>query len=100
MRGKLLGPACFLVALALVSPPGLPSATPLAVRHREGTAHGFVVVRSTDGKILGTGDMIQTVDGYRVSSELDIRFKDGSIYEEHTEFTQQHVLKLLSDHLR
>ena len=72
----------------------------VSVRHKEGTLHGFVVVRSVDGKKLASGDAIQTVRGDRVTSQLTLHFKDGSLHEETTEFSQGAVFRLLSDHLR
>jgi hypothetical protein len=74
-------------------------AAPVAVKYREGTSHGFVTVRSTDGNLLATGDAIQTVKGNRVYSELVLHFRDGSLHEEHTEFSQDSVFHLISDHL-
>ena len=72
----------------------------VSVRCKEGTSHGFVVVRSVDGKILASGDSVQTVKGDRVTSQLTLHFKDGSLHEETTEFSQGAVFRLLSDHLR
>ena len=39
----------------------------VAVRHKEGLVHGFLVLRSVDGKILANGDLIQTAVGDRVT---------------------------------
>lgn len=75
-------------------------AATVSVRHKEGTTHGFVVVRSVEDKILATGDAIQTVRGDRVTNQLVLHFKDGSLHEETTEFSQQAVFRLISDHLR
>jgi len=74
----------------------------VSVRCKEGTSHGFVVVRSVDGKILASGDSIQTINGDRdrVTSQLTLHFKDGSLHEETTEFSQGAVFQLVSDHLR
>jgi hypothetical protein len=38
-------------------------ATVIHVKHREGTLHGFIVLRSQEGQQLATGEMIQTVEG-------------------------------------
>ncbi len=74
-------------------------ADPIAVHHKEGTAHGYLVVRSLDGKIVASGDLIQTVKGDQVTSELVYHFKDGSLHDETTVFTQEHSFRLVSDHL-
>ena len=76
------------------------SAEPVSVRYKEGTSHGFVVVRSVEGKVLASGDAIQTVSGDRVTSQLTLHFKDGSLHEETTEFSQGAVFRLVNDHLR
>jgi hypothetical protein len=72
----------------------------VAVRCKEGTSHGFVVVRSVDGKILASGDSVQTIKGDRVTNQLTLHFKDGSLHEETTEFSQGAVFQLVSDHVR
>ena len=86
-----LGGALTLMPLAAES---------VSVRCKEGTAHGFVVVRSAEGKILASGDSVQTVKGDRVTSQLTLHFKDGSLHDETTEFSQGAVLRLVSEHLR
>jgi hypothetical protein len=72
----------------------------VSVNYKEGTSHGFVVVRSLDGKILASGDAIQSVRDDRVTSQLTLHFKDGSLHDETTEFSQGGVFRLISDHLR
>ena len=72
----------------------------VSVTYQEGTSHGFVVVRSLDGKMLASGDAIQSVRDDRVTSQLTLHFKDGSVHEETTEFSQGGVFRLVSDHLR
>ena len=69
------------------------------VRHKEGLVHGFLVLRSADGKLLANGDLIQTAVGDRVTSELIFHFKDGSSRSETAVFSQSDNFKLLSDHL-
>jgi hypothetical protein len=60
----------------------------VSVRYKEGTSHGFVVVRSVDRKLLASGDAIQTVTSDRVTSQLTLHFRDGSLHEETTEFLE------------
>jgi hypothetical protein len=69
------------------------------VRHLEGLVHGFLALRSLDGKLLADGEMTQFAEGERVKSRLIFRFKDGSIYDDTTTFTQKGTFRLLSDHL-
>ena len=80
--------------------PVFSSATLIPVKHREGVSHGFIVLHSKDGHQLATGDMIQTVEGDRVTSEVVLRFKDGSVHDEVTVFSQSREFRLISDHLK
>jgi hypothetical protein len=79
--------------------PMLLSADQVPVRHTEGLMHGFLALRTLDGKRLADGEMTQVADGERVTSRLIFRFKDGSIYDDTTIFSQRGTFRLLSDHL-
>ena len=68
------------------------------VKHREGVSHGFIVLHSQAGPTLATGDTIQTVEGDRVTSEVILHFKDGSLHDEATVFSQNKEFRLISDH--
>jgi hypothetical protein len=74
------------------------SAEPVAVRHREGTLHGFLLVRTLEGTAIATGDLIQVPHGDRINSRIVFRFKDGSIDDETTVYSQNGVFRLISDH--
>src|SRR5438105_13118315 len=69
------------------------------VRHMEGLMHGFLALRTLDGKRLADGEMTQVAEGDRVRSRLIFRFKDGSVYDDTTIFSQRGAFRLLSDHL-
>jgi hypothetical protein len=71
----------------------------VAVRYPEGTAHGLLVVKSLNGKQIGKGDLTETVEGKRVTSQLTLNFKNGSSYEETAQFTQDGSFHLLDYHL-
>src|SRR5213080_2324466 len=71
----------------------------IPVRHTEGLIHGFLVVRTLEGKALADGQMTQDAHGDRVTDHLTFRFKDGSIYEDTTVFSQHQTFRLVSDHL-
>jgi hypothetical protein len=86
----------FIVSAALQ--PDALLAEPVAVRHMEGTVHGFLMLRTMDGKTLAAGDLVQTVQGERLVSNLVFRFKDGSVDDETTVFSQRRNFRLLSDH--
>jgi len=75
------------------------SAEPVAVRHAEGLTHGFLTLRSAEGALLANGDLIQNLVGGRVSSRLVFRFKDGSLSDETSVFSQRGQFRLLTYHL-
>lgn len=87
-----------LVWAALIEPDRL-LAQAVAVRHTEGLMHGFLVVQTLDGKPIADGQMLQDARGDRVTDHLIFRFKDGSIYEDTTVFSQHQTFRLLSDHV-
>jgi hypothetical protein len=71
----------------------------LPVRHTEGLLHGFLTLRSLEGKALAVGDLIQVAHGDQVTSKLIFHFKDGSVRSETTVFSQRSEFHLISDHL-
>jgi hypothetical protein len=71
----------------------------VAVFHSEGITHGFLVLRTLDGKTLADGEINQFAEGHLVKSHLVFHFKDGSLYDERAQFSQNGKFKLLSDHL-
>jgi hypothetical protein len=86
-----------LVIAALLQPRPL-KGEQVPVRHMEGTVHGFLVLRTQQGETLAAGDLIQVVRGDRLISELVFHFKDGSVDDEVTVFSQRDHFRLLSDH--
>ena len=97
-RGAGTGLVILMVLAALVSAPA--DAAPVAVRFPEGIAHGFLLVRSLAGEIVGQGEMTQVVkEGDLVESHLVFTFKDGSLHDEKVTFSQQRVFTMLRYHL-
>ena len=76
-----------------------PTTQLVAVRHVQGTLHGFVVLRSLDGMTVADGDSIQTVRGEQVTTRTVFQFRDGSLYDETAVFSQRGAYRLLSYHL-
>jgi hypothetical protein len=74
------------------------TAEPIPVRSVAGTIHGFLELRSEDGQVVASGDSFQVVRGNRVTSRTLFHFKDGSIDDETTVFSQSHSFQLISDH--
>ena len=75
------------------------TAEQVRVRHVEGLMHGFLALRALDGTRLADGEMTQIAEGDRITSRLIFRFKDGSVYDDTTVFSQRGAFRLLSDHL-
>ncbi len=75
------------------------SAEPVAVRYTEGVVHGFLALRGPDGASLADGDLIQVARGTRVTTRLVFHFKDGSLQDETSVFSQRDRFRLLKDHL-
>ena len=48
------------------------------VRHMEGTVHGFLVLRTLDGKVIANGDLTQVPKGNQLTSKIVFHFHDGS----------------------
>jgi hypothetical protein len=74
-------------------------AQPVAVRQMEGLIHGFLVLRSDDGTIVADEDSLQTTRGSQVVYRAIIHFKDGSLQDETTVFSQNGHFRVISDHL-
>jgi hypothetical protein len=79
--------------------PSSTRAEPVAVRHSEGLAHGFLILLTPQGTPLADGDLIQTSKGGRVTTRLILRFRDGSRHEETSVYTQRTTFRLLSNHV-
>lgn len=88
-----------LMAFALLLQPNKLRADTVPVRHQEGLMHGFLIVQTLDGKALADGQLTQNSQNGDVTDHLIFRFKDGSLYEETTVFSQRGAFHLLSDHL-
>ncbi len=91
-----------IVAIAMVGP-AASLAEPVAVKHWEGLAHGFLSLRTLEGAHLADGDLVETTartsGGNRVTARLTLRFADGSIHEETTVYVQGKTFHLVSDHV-
>jgi hypothetical protein len=97
-RETRTGLAAIMVIAALLSAPV--DAAPVTVRSQEGSTHGFLLVRSHAGEIIGHGEMTQAVkEGDLVESQLVFRFRDGSLHDEKVAFSQQRVFTLIRYHL-
>lgn len=74
-------------------------ASPVAVRHKEGVVHGFLVLSTLDGEHLAEGDLTQIPHGNQITSRLTYHFKDGSLQDETAVFSQRGNFRLITYHL-
>jgi hypothetical protein len=72
-------------------------ADPIPVRYVGGTIHGFLEMRSEDGHVVASGDITRVVHGDRITSRTLFHFKDGSIDDETTTYSQRRTFQLISD---
>ena len=92
-RAATLG---LLVLLTVLLGPRPLAAAPVLVRFVEGATHGFLVLRTVDGVLIASGDLLQVGRGGGVESRMVFHFKDGSLFDETVVFTQQHVFAMQS----
>jgi len=71
----------------------------VAVRYKEGLTHGFLTLSTLEGERLAVGDLAEVVRGDIVTIRLTYHFKDGSVQDETTIFSQRRNFRLISDHL-
>lgn len=72
-------------------------ADPIPVRSSQGTTHAFLSIHDLQGRRLATGDLVQIAHGDHVTSHLIFRFRDGSIDDDTTIYTQRKTFQLVSD---
>lgn len=90
--GLSVGAGLLISVLALLPRHG--EAAPIPVSFAEGTTHGYLVVQDVAGVNLAHGELLQTVRGSLVESRLIFRFKDGSLHDERTTFSQKRIFTL------
>lgn len=87
-----------VILLITVQYGGPVSADPIPVKEKQGAVYGFLILKSAEGKVIAMGDQINTVEGNRIQSRMTLHFRDGSIDDEVSVFTQGAVFQLMSDH--
>ncbi len=75
------------------------TASPVAVRYKEGLLHGFLVLSTLDGTPIAEGDLTQVPHGNLITSHLSYHFKDGSREEETAVFSQRGNFRLIRYHI-
>lgn len=69
-------------------------AAPVKVRFPEGVTRGFLAVRTPQGDRIGYGELTQRPRGDEVDSRLLLQFRDGSVHDESTTYSQRGVFRL------
>lgn len=71
-------------------------AEPVPVHHTLGLLHGYLVLKDSSGKVLASGEAIYGSAGNHVRSVLSLHFRDGSLFEETSVFSQSKTFQLLT----
>lgn len=82
-----------LILIALLCATVL-DAAPVRVRLPEGTTRGFLAIRTPQGDRIGHGELTQKPRGDEIDSRLLLQFKDGSVHDEATTYSQRGVFRL------
>jgi hypothetical protein len=96
--GFLGGCIVSLVAVAMLVQPGYAEDQGVRIRYREGSVAGFVVLRNEKGAILASGEFSQVPRGDRIKSRLVFYFRDGSLDDEVSVYSQKSTFHLITDH--
>jgi hypothetical protein len=93
---------CFqavLLATTLLAPYSNLQGQEMKVRYRAGAEHGFLLLHDLKGAILAHGEITQVPYRDRIKLHLVFRFRDGSLDDETTVYSQKHTFQLISDRL-
>jgi hypothetical protein len=88
----------FMLFLSFCRASAAQQPTEIPVHYVQGTSHAFLLIRAESGAVLGYGELLQLIHGDRVNSRLTYHFRDGSIDDETTVFSQRAAFHLISDH--
>jgi len=87
----IAGSATWMLAVSAVA-----SAEPVAVQTPEGPTYGVLSLSAVNGAVLAHGELVQTLAQGGIQSRLTFRFRDGSLYDEQTTFTQAKVFRVVA----
>ena len=83
--------------LALMIVPAMGAET-LSTHNPQGATHAYLLVKTEEGKVIGVGDSVNQQVGRAWRSRLTLRFRDGSVDDDTTVYTQGRSLHVISDH--
>ncbi len=96
--GKPVRFAAAMIAFALLAPSLCLQAQNQKVLHIAGSEHGFLVLRNLAGAILASGELTQAPYGKWMKLRVVFHFRDGSVDDETTIYSQRRTFRLISDH--
>jgi hypothetical protein len=86
-----------LVAMAVLgSTCGLQGQS-LKLRYKAASEHGFLILRDPAGAILASGELTQVHRKHQITLHVVFHFRDGSIDDETTVYSQGETMRLISD---
>ncbi len=86
-----------LLAVALLGASYSARSQELKLRYRTGNEHGFVILRDAAGAILGSGELTQVPNRHRITLHVVFHFRDGSLDDETTLYSQGETIRLIND---
>jgi hypothetical protein len=86
-----------LVATAVLGSACSMQGQELKLRYTTANEHGFVILRDTAGAILASGEVTQVPSKQRITLHVVFHFRDGSIDDETTLYSQGETIRLISD---
>jgi hypothetical protein len=92
---KLLCAAGFV---AIAAAPICAAAEPVPVSYKQGSLHGFLLLKNRAGKVIAVGDQTNVARGNEIHAELVFHFRDGSLDDEVTDYREGEVFQLIRDH--
>lgn len=92
-----LGAITLLFAVAGFTLPA--NAEAIAPRQAEGLIHGFVTVRTLDGKRIADGEVTQRTAGKQLTLRVDLRFLDGSRHDDTVKYEAAGHIKVIEERL-
>jgi hypothetical protein len=96
-RGFLSQWSAGLVAIAVLgSSCGLQGQGP-KLRYKTASEHGFLILRDPAGAILASGELTQIHRRRQITLHVVFHFRDGSIDDETTVYSQGETMRLISD---
>lgn len=96
-----LGIACILslLAVSMSIRLGYAEEQAVSVRHPAGFQRGFLVLRSQAGAVLASGEVTQIPRGQNIRLRVVFYFRDGSLSDETTVYSQKSTFRLISHRL-